>query len=314
MSNNSNVSLVTQTRVKPNKDHEFSQWQEKISEAVAKFPGYVSQTVMAPTPPVQPNWVIMQYFVSEDAAKAWLQSSQRQELLKMALPLLMGIEDVYLVDENKKHGQNVAIATIATKVYPESEQKFLDWQAQISPVQSKFPGFLGYKLERPIPGIHDTWVTIMTFDSEEHLDAWLNSPERKKFIDVLDTLSSESYIQKTSRGFDFWFNTEKKQSSVWKENMLVLLALYPVVFLLSYIQNPFTNHGVPFWFALFFGNAASTAILGWIAVPWLMKHFAWWVNPPERYARKNTILGTILVVALYAISLGFCWLLSYFTR
>ena len=98
--------------------------------------------------------------------------------------------------------------------------------------------FRGYKLEKPRPGIHDSWITTVSFDTDEHLDLWLNSSERKKMLQELNSFS-DSHIEKLYSGFDFWFNaTRDSQRIIWKENMLVLLTLYPVVFLLSYIQGP----------------------------------------------------------------------------
>ncbi len=313
MNNDAKVTVVTQLQVKSDKSHQFAQWQEMLHEAIIAFPGYISQTIMEPMLPMQPHWVLMQYFVSEDAAKNWLQSNQRQELLKTVLPLLVEIEDIYVIDKNKQ-GQNVAIATISTQVPAEFEQKFLDFQVKIAAVQSKFPGFLGYKLERPRSGVHDFWVVTLTFDSESHLDAWLNSLERQKFVTALNVFSGESHIEKSSRGFAFWFNPATKQNSIWKQNMLVLLTLYPVVFLLSYVQNFLMQHGMPFWLTLFLGNASSTAILGWFTVPWLMQHFVWWLEPKEKDIRKNTILGTVFVIVLYCLSLIICWLLSTFSK
>ena len=71
---------------------------------------------------------------------------------------------------------------------------------------------------------------------------------------------------------------------LWKVNMVVLLGLYPTVFLFSIlVQTPLLMHnGMPFWLALFLGNAFSTALLGWFLVPQLSKLLRWWLQPAER--------------------------------
>lgn len=309
MNNNSNVMLVTQTHVKAEKNYEFAQWQEKISETVSKFPGHISQTISPPNPPVQLDWVIKQHFVSAAAAKAWLQSDERKELIKQILPLTIGIDNIYIIEE--KNYQTAVTATISTIIHSKDEQKFLDWNARIAPIQSKFPGFIGYKLERPRRGVNDTWITIITFDNNEHLENWLKSEERKKLLDELNAFSIKSNLRKTFSGFDFWFSQSKdSEHSAWKENMLVLLTLYPVIFLLSFIQKPVMEHGMPFWLALFFSNALSTIILGWFTVPWLIKTFSWWLNPKKEVTKKYNILGISIVLLLYGLSLFICWLIS----
>jgi len=93
--------------------------------------------------------------------------------------------------------------------------------------------------------------------------------------------------------------------------MIVLLALYPTVFLFSiFVQTPLLIHrGTPFWLALFFGNAFSTALLGWVIVPPLSELFGWWLNPLKRAAPAQvthcrvTWAGAALILLLYAVFL-----------
>jgi uncharacterized protein len=47
------VTLVTQTRVREGMAEEFSQWQSAISAAAAEFPGFITQSVLPPNPPLQ---------------------------------------------------------------------------------------------------------------------------------------------------------------------------------------------------------------------------------------------------------------------
>ena len=67
------VTIVTQTRVRPESAEAFARWQEETSAAIAAFPGFIKQTVMPPSPPAQVDWVILQRFADTEAAMAWLQ-------------------------------------------------------------------------------------------------------------------------------------------------------------------------------------------------------------------------------------------------
>ena len=60
------VTIVTQTRVRPDCDDAFAHWQDGTSAAVAAFPGFIQQTVMPPSPPAQVDWVILQRFADID--------------------------------------------------------------------------------------------------------------------------------------------------------------------------------------------------------------------------------------------------------
>src|SRR6476646_1390343 len=91
------VTIVTQTRVRPGDEDAFAQWQTGTSEAIARFPGFVQQTVMPPSPPAQLDWVILQRFTRAEAATAWLNSTERLERVASAQPMLIGRDDVHLV-------------------------------------------------------------------------------------------------------------------------------------------------------------------------------------------------------------------------
>lgn len=213
----------------------------------------------------------------------------------------------------KKYIEGDSSAIITNVINSDNIERFLMWQSKIVPIQSQFEGFMGYKLEPPRAGIHDYWVTTVAFDSDEHLEAWLNSPRRAELLTELKNFSEVNELKKVHNGFNFWFIKSTSEKSVWKENALVLLTLYPVVFLFSFIQNPIMARGVPFWFMLFIACTYSTAVLGWITVPSLIKFFGWWLNPPKNKAKLYTIMGSLLVLALYIVSLLGAYYLAQLT-
>jgi antibiotic biosynthesis monooxygenase (ABM) superfamily enzyme len=170
--------------------------------------------------------------------------------------------------------------------------------------------FQGYKLEPPIPGVQDNWVTILRFDSNAHLEAWLNSEQRKQILQEADAFSSDTHMRKACVGFESWVaftGGEQQGSPLWKVHMIVLLGLYPIVFLFSLLVQAqlLIRNGMPFWLALFFGNALSTALLGWFLVPQLSNLFGWWLQPSGRassLAKQHWITwaGAALILVLYA--------------
>jgi len=90
---------------------------------------------------------------------------------------------------------------------------------------------------------------------------------------------------------------------VWKQNMLVLLMLYPVVFLFgAFVQTPLLTRraSLPFAIALFIGNVASVTSLNWL-VPWASRVFEWWLRPAAGAARWIDFAGAGLVIGLYAL-------------
>ena len=216
---------------------------------------------------MQTDWVIVQRFQTVEAAQGWLQSEQRQRLIEEIQPILVGPDDIHLFTQDESGASSNSVsAIISTRVKPGQEDAFRRWYRRISAAQSKFEGFQGYKLEPPIPGVQDDWVTILRFDSDAHMEAWLNSEQRKQILQGTDAFSLDTHIRKARVGLNLAFTGGAQQGSppLWKVNMVVLLGLYPTVFLFSIlVQTPLLMHnGMPFWLALFLGNAFSTALLG----------------------------------------------------
>ena len=309
------VTIVVQTRVRPESDAAFAAWQVETSRIVAGIPGFVDQTVMQPSPPAQVDWVILQRFVSREAAVAWLNSEQRQKRLEGAAPMLVGRDDVHIVtDGDTGVLPGPVSAVMSTRVKPGKESAHRAWARRIAAAQSKAPGFQGQRFEAPIPGVQDHWLSIVRFDTEANLRAWLASPERQKLLPEASDFTEEFSARVVRTGFDQWFPVKAGHTrpGAWKQNMLVLLLLYPVVFLFStFVQAPLLTGraGLPFAAALFIANAVSVLLLSYL-VPWTSRWFLWWLASEGPNNRWLQVAGTMLVIALYGLMLmAFGWLL-----
>jgi uncharacterized protein len=301
------VTIVTQTRVRPEASERFAQWQREIGDDIAAAPGFVKQTVAPPSPPTQLDWVILQRFESKAAAVAWLNSAGRARRLDEVMPMLVGHDDVHLVRDGATPAETTSIsAVISTRIKPGHEDAYRQWERRIAAVQSRAAGFRGYRFEPPIPGIQDDWLSILSFDTEAHLQAWLDSPERHRLLQDSESFTQDFHARIARTGFDQWFPVTPAAGpapAAWKMNMLVLLLLYPVVFLFGFfVQSPLLSGraGLPFPAALFIGNVVSVLLLSYL-VPRLSAHFTWWLQPADPHRRGRDLAGIALVVALYAV-------------
>ena len=170
----STVTVVTQTRVKPDCATDFASWQHKISGTVSAQPGFIKETVIPPSPPAQVDWVILQRFAGADAALAWLRSDARQRLLAEAQSMLVGQDDVHLVGDAERGVAPAPVsAVISTHIMPGQEKAYRQWERKIAAAQARSPGFMGYRFQPPAPGVQDDWLTILKFNSEANLQTWL---------------------------------------------------------------------------------------------------------------------------------------------
>ena len=307
------VTIVTQTRVRPENADAFARWQDATSKVVAGFSGFMEQTVMPPSPPAQVDWVILQRFAGTQDAVAWLNSPQRLERIAGAAPMLLGRDDISIVQDGGSGVLPAPVsAVISTRIKPGQESAYRAWEQRIAAAQSKAPGFQGYRFEPPIPGVQEHWLAILRFDTEAHLQAWLDSPERNKLLQEATPFTEEFHARIVRSGFDQWFQIPAGGAPpppVWKMNMLVLLMLYPAVFLFGYfVQTPlFIDRAhLPFAVALFLGNVVSVLLLTYL-VPWVSERFSWWLQSTGANARRINAAGTAVLLALYAVMVLVFW-------
>ncbi len=302
------VTIVTQTRVVAGMADAFVAWQREVSETVAAQPGFIEQSLLPPNPPGQLDWVVQQRFASNATAVAWLRSEKRTRLVAQAQPLLVGRDDVHLLTD-RENGVLPAPAAvvISTRIKPGQESAYREWERRIAIAQARAPGFQGYRFEPPVPGVQEDWLAILRFDSELNLQAWLASAERKKLLEEASAFTAEYHARIVRTGFDQWFEEGDPAASappVWKQNMVVLMLLFPVVVIFNVlVQTPLfvERWGFPPLLALFIGNAVSVTVLS-LTVPGVSRRLGWWLNA-RGSDLKIELGGAAIVVAIYALCL-----------
>lgn len=290
-------------------DGEYTSWQERAAAALSVWPGFVDRTVAAPSDG-HPEWVIAERFRNAQAARGWLESGVRSSLYAQQPRLLAGDEEVQLISEQPRLPSRGVSVIASSTVKSADEESFLEWQGRISEVESRFRGFRAHQLQPPVPGVQPKWVIALTFDTEEHLHQWLDSPQRARLLEEGSRFNVDLKLKKASFGFDFWSAAKDPAIPIFKNNLLVLLVLYPMVFLWGYfVSEPLIDsQGVPFWLSLFIGNLVSTQLLGWFVVPWIFRVFNWWLKPKPGW--KTEAIGLIILAVLYAAAMAvYAWLI-----
>ena len=310
------VSIVTQTTVRPESADAFARWQADTNAVVATFPGFIEQQLIPPRPPLQVDWVILQRFHSLDHARAWLASSERQSRSAGAAPMLVGRDDVHIVTDDASAARTApASAVISTRVKPGMEAAYRTWEQKVAAAQSKARGLQGYRFEPAVPGVQDDFVAILRFDCAANLHAWLESPERQTLVAEAAPLTAEFHTRTVHSGFEQWFRDAAPAGApapaAWKMNMIVLLTLYPTVFLWGLlVGTPFltTTLKLDFPIALFIGNVFSVLLTARM-VPWVAKRLDWWLAPPPGRRARVDVQGALLLGAAYAIMILIFWTL-----
>lgn len=302
------VAVVTQHRVADASYAAYTRWLAQLTERLRSQPGFVAHEIIAPTPPVQLDWIMVARFANAQTARQWLESPERvARLAEIQRPYLLADEEVHLMEDRGPRPQTSASAFIAYDVPPEKEEAFQKWQETIHAEEVRQPGFLRRKIEPPVAGAGNEWIIVLTFDNEDNLSHWLNSHERQDLLQRGRALKMAARVSRTSYGFDFWFRSNDGSRpdnwAILKSNLLVLLVLNPIVYLWGLGPAPvLAAHGAPQWLGLFIGDLVSTQILGWWAAPAIFKLFGWWLASDT--GRRADILGYAYLVVLYAVSMA----------
>ncbi len=300
--------IVVQVRVHTEHRSEFEEWLRRYNGAVELCEGHLDYDLTRPTPGFDEDCVLVHRFADRAAAARWAGSGEHAALIESVRPLVLGDVDVHLYTSDPRRRGHVS-ALFTTQVDPGREGEFLEWSTRVAEAQAAFEGFISYQVEPPIEGVQADWVAILSYDTDAHMRAWLSSRERSALLKEGASFDSRARVHIVRNELDAWFNApggEAESTPAWKRNMLVLLVLYPVVFLTAwFIQDPLlVGSGLPFWLALFVANIISVVALGWVLVPAADKLFGWWLYPSGRTRRAMTALGIVVVVALYGVSLA----------
>ena len=301
------ATVVTNTRVRDGHAEEFEAWQSRMNDVISRFDGFVSREVLPPTPPDQLDWVIIQRFERPDQLKTWLESPQRAEMLAQIKPALEGDDAVNVFvghEAEEGEAEGPVTAMIMTVVKPGQEKAFQRWHARVQEHQSKYPGFLGCEVQPPTGMFQEEWVTLLRFDSQDHLDNWLSSDERAQLMREASEVIGSSSERRVRTSFEGWFKfgADDKPPPSWKQAAIVLLCLFPVVMLEIKLLNPLLQ-----WMnlapATFIANVISVGLLTWPLIPLASRAMGWWLSPQPDAGNAVRWGGPALLVCLYAVAI-----------
>ncbi len=172
----------------------------------------------------------------------------------------------------------------------------------------QFDGYLGQELEcEPCDGGCRCVVRIRFASLDQGL-AWLDSRIRRQLLNEAEAGIGYRYRSELDRrSFEQWLAARvARPAPLWKVNLLVWLALYPSVMLLSLLGG--SSLGLlPLPLNALISTAITVALTGWWLVPWLSVLYRPWL---EARSWRWQWLGTasILAAQLLALALFSGWL------
>lgn len=302
--------FTTKVKVPPECMAAFSDWQAKLNTAIAKSPGFVSLEILSSLEKEMPTWTLVQRFHDPRDVVAWRASPDRLKLLE-ELKGLLGKEGQGFIQEMETESSNLqggVTEVFVTQIALEQEEAYREWIAKIHRVEATFPGFRGMYVQSPKTSNGRCWITLLQFDTPENLDRWLSSSERQEVLKESTSLISSFESHRIISPYAGWFSSIAKDGvpAVWKQTMVVLLVLFPVVmFELKYL-SPWTAN-LNLSLGTFIGNAISVSLLAWPLMPLAIWLLSWWLIPSSKHNLGVTLGGFLLMMGLYAAEIALLW-------
>ena len=167
---------------------------------------------------------------------------------------------------------------VSRKVKPGREADYEQWIRGVTDVALKFEGHLGMNVFRP-ERAGDPYVLVYKFASGKHLDAWLHSEERARWVKQAEELTTETHAEHVS-GLESWFTLPGQKSMVppprWKMALVTGVAVFAMGQLLGPAVKPLGQ-----WLPAPALSALTTLImvclLTWLVMPRLTKLLARWL-------------------------------------
>jgi antibiotic biosynthesis monooxygenase (ABM) superfamily enzyme len=303
------ATVVVSQRVKRGEEERFREWQDGLNRAVASFAGFLGTEVVPPAAEGE-EWTILYRFDSQNHLETWLASPERARRLGRGAELFGPQSQQVLIGERDEDAVTVVVSHA---VDVSLEDEFRAWTDRLTDAERAFPGFRGSELFPPVPGVQDKWTIVFRFDTEEHLNGWLESPKRRQLLEEGESFR-DFELRRISSPFGAWFSfsdggADGGGPSEWKTALAVLVGLYPTVVLLTLGISEIWDGKL--WATLLVGNILSVTLLTWVVMPVVTRALRFWLAPDPRQAspRLDT-LGTVVSIAFLTLAALVFWLVT----
>jgi hypothetical protein len=303
-----NSTMITfDAAIRPESESQFVLWQAELSAAITESSGFVSLEFLCSSPK-EHRWVVVQRFCNAQSVADWKQSVRYKTLLAdlIRLATTQGVRENL---ESETDLKSCVTEMIITHVPLEKEAEFRNWSAKIHGIEAKFEGFRGIYVKSPVQTNSRNWITLLQFDTPKNLDRWLNSDARKEILKESAAFAASFETHRVSSPYPGWFNSLSKTEaapSAWKQTLIVILVLFPIVMLQMKYLSPLTQ-GFDRSLATFIACVISVSLITFPIMPLTVNLLGWWLHPEKSRYVRNTILGTLFVFLLFFVEVFLFW-------
>jgi len=300
------VTGIVWRRIAPGQEATAETIMRNIMALARTFEGHLGSEIFPPIPGVQDAYVILYRFDRGNHLRQWLASDLRREMLReMDGQLLEPSHEFFFAHSRRQAG--TASSVFAYRIRPDREAEFQDWRRRIQEEARTWEGFLGTESFDTLDSLHPEVVVVVRFDNRTHLDAWLASDARGKFLREVRKYVDHYALRRIGSGFEGWFETsENKQGpALWRQALVILTALYPVIMTLRHFLLPLLG-GLPSPLAFLLLLIVDLAILTYLVMPRLTLLMNFWLRPGPAATWRSELAGWGILLGVVGLTLAIC--------
>jgi len=298
------VTGIVWRRVDPQREAEAEALMHQIMLLAREAEGYLGSEIFPPIPGVQDAYVVLYRFDRGDHLRRWLGSTWRQELLRRMEDMLLAPPFEFFFSHRRRDSGS-ASSVFAYRIRPEREEDFRDWRRRILAEARKWEGFLGTESFDTLDSAQPEFVVVVRFNNRANLDAWLTSRPRQVFMKEVQGYVEHYHLRRIGTGFEGWFDTSesKPPPARWRQALLVLTALFPVIMLMRQILAPvFASLPVPVAFLLLL--SLDMVLLTYGVMPHFSRMMDFWLRPGPGSTWRTELAGGSIILGILSVSLG----------
>lgn len=305
----SGVTGIVWRRVDPAHETEAEEIMKELMGLSRTYIGYLGSEVFPPVPGVQDAYVVLYRFSTSEHLSTWLGSPHRAALLQQIETLLVEPSREFFI-AHRGRAQGTASTVLAYHIREGSEAAFHAWRTRILEASRQAPGFLGAEAFDTLDNSqHPEFVVVLRFDTRAHLDYWLTSDTRARFMEEVRPLIHEYRIRRHGTGFEGWFDISAQQQppASWRQGLIVLTALFPVIMSLRTLLQPLF-HIFPTPVAFLILLTVDMTILTYLIMPRFSRLMAFWLKPKLNATWRTELAGWAIILGIISITLTICLL------
>jgi uncharacterized protein len=175
--------------------------------------------------------------------------------------------------------------TVTRRVKPGHEPVYEQFLESIITAASQFPGHLGAEVYRPQTAAAGEYRVVYRFDTAQHLQAWLDSPEHAAWLERAEPHVLGPLHRQVLTGLEAWFTLPTQPGTPppprYKMAILTWVTIFPLITLVVVATAPLVG-SLPLVARLAVTTGVTVPLMTWVVMPRVTRLLHRWLYPDRR--------------------------------